>query len=237
MHRLIVCVVLVGCGGDDGGSPIDIDSLGIELAMSSCARQFDCCSDAEIMDQYMGITHDGQPITTEEACVSFTNAVFSSLAIVPYKESIAMGRIEYDGAAAGGCVAAIERVTCAEYSSGLVADEGPDCRPFLIPKVADGGGCTEDYECTSTNCDGEMTPLGGPRVDGMCAPIPAAGQPCDDKCTDGYYCGFPPTSGPRACQPLRADGMQCNVDSQCASDHCDTDAGMCAPKPLTCDGR
>jgi hypothetical protein len=36
------------------------------------------------------------------------------------------------------------------------------------------------------------------------------------------------------CQAPRADGEQCNVDSQCASDYCDDVCGM---EPVTCDGR
>lgn len=69
MKRLIVSILLVGCGGDDGGGngSVDLDSLGMELALASCGAQFECCTDAEIMAQYMGI-ENASAITARRAC-------------------------------------------------------------------------------------------------------------------------------------------------------------------------
>lgn len=237
MKRLVVWVLLIGCGGDDGGGFVEVDDLGMELGIASCSLQFECCTDAEIMAQYMGITFEGEPITTEERCVAFANAVFTSFAVAQYKESIAIGRMEYDGAAAADCIAAIESLSCAEYSAGVNEGIAPTCRPFVIPKVADGGGCTQDHECTSDNCEGESTPLGGPNTDGLCKPMPTAGQSCDDTCARGLYCGPDSSFGMDICQALKADGEQCNRASECANDHCETGTRVCATKPLTCDGR
>lgn len=234
MKRLAVWVVLVGCGGDGF---VELDNLGTELAIASCSRQFDCCTDGEIMEQYMGITYEGQPITTEDQCVAFSNAVFTSFAVMQYQESIAMGRMEYDGAAAADCVAAITGLSCSGYSAGINQGVAPSCPPFVIAKVPDGGGCTEDHECTSKNCEGEDTPLGGPRTDGMCKPIPGEGQACEEECATGLYCGSTPSSTMDTCLPFEANGGPCNRDSECASDHCDTTLRACADKPETCDGR
>src|SRR5690349_9017102 len=104
MKRLVVCALLVGCGGDDsggGGGTIAIDDLGSRLATASCAKQFACCTDAEIMAQYMGIEYNDEPITTQEQCVGFANALFTGFAVAQYKTSIMAGRAEYDGSAAG----------------------------------------------------------------------------------------------------------------------------------------
>jgi hypothetical protein len=237
MKRLVVWVLLVGCGGDESNGSIEIDNLGMELGIASCGRQFDCCDDAEIMTQYMGITFDGQPIETEDQCVAFTNALFTSLAVAKYKESIAMGRMEYDGAAAADCVAAIESLSCAEYSTRESADFAPGCGPFVLAKVADGGGCTQSHECTSHNCEGASTPLGGPDTDGMCKPMPTAGQSCEDNCASGLYCGFEQASNMVVCQALKADGTQCNSAKECTSDYCDNSTRLCATKLPTCDGR
>lgn len=237
MKRLVVSVLLVGCGGDGSGGTIDLDNLGTELAVASCSKQFECCTDAEIMQQYMGITYEGEPISTEDQCVAFTNAIFSGVAVVQYKESIAMGRIEYDGAAAADCLAALENLSCAQYSTGELGGLAPACRPFVIPKVADGGGCTHDDECTSDKCEGATSEPGGPSTDGMCKPKPTAGQSCEDDCADGLYCGFELPSGMEVCQATKADGMQCSLDRECTSDYCDDATRMCATEPPTCDGR
>ena len=233
MKRLVIFALLAGCGG---AGTVELDDLGAELARASCAKQFECCTDAELVQQYMGITVDGEPITTEAQCVEFGNALLSGLAVPQYRDSLAKGRIEYDGAAAADCIAAIDRLTCAQYASGQAGDEALGCRPFIIPKVGAGGGCTQDGECTSGNCVGATVQPDGPDTDGMCQPMPTAGQACTGDCADGLFCGFDQTSGARVCQPTRADGMPCTLDRECASDHCD-DTDTCAPEPPTCDGR
>ena len=241
MKRLVVCALLVGCGGDDsggGGGTVAIDDLGIRLATVTCAKTFQCCTDAEIMAQYMGITYNGQPITTEDQCVGFANALFTGFAVAQYKTSQMAGRVEYDGAAAGDCVAFLDSLTCAEYA------EGPDaalamssCRPFLIPKVADNGACTQDYECISDYCEGAVVNTGGTSMDGACKPLPTAGQMCDSDCADGLFCGYDTTAGNEICQTLKANGATCSLDRECTSDNCDNTSHVCAAEPVTCDGR
>jgi hypothetical protein len=226
MKRFIVSILLVGCGGN--GS-IPIDDLGLELSVAACAKQWDCCTDAEIMEQYMGIEIDGRPITTEQDCVDFTNALFSGLAVAQYKASIEAGRVEYDGEAAADCVAAVDDVSCKDYASDMIDDDSA-CRPFLIPLVADGGACTQDFECKSDNCVD-----GAGDADGTCQALPGEGQPCDDNCADGTYCGYENSS--EVCLALKADGAVCILDRECASDYCDDTTDQCGGEPLTCDGR
>ena len=240
MKRLFVCALLAGCGGDDSGSggQISLDNLGSELATESCSKMFECCTDAEIMAQFMGIKFEGQPITTEEQCTSFTTAFFVGFAVESYKASIAAGRIDYDADAAGDCLAVLRGVSCSEYSS---AQTGPDdfageCRPFIVAKVGDGGGCTQDYECTSDNCDGATVQPGGPNTDGVCKPKPTAGQACQHTCADDLYCGYDQTAGMQICQATKSDGAQCSSDHECKSDECNANM-MCAAAAPTCDGR
>lgn len=238
MNRMFVCAFIFqlgGCGGDGGGS-IDVDDLGMELAVASCALQFECCTDAEIMEQYMGITFEGHAIETEAQCVEFSNAVFVGFAVTGYKESIAKDRVAYDGSAAADCVAAIEALSCSQYNEGdLSGLEG--CRPYLSAKVENGGGCTEDYECTSANCVGEDTPLGEPPTDGACMPMPAAGEACDDNCPGELICDADLGSGDETCRPARTNGTQCNLDSQCASGYCEPGSSrVCADEPPRCVG-
>ena len=231
MRTFAVCLLAVGasCGGDDGHGATSLDDFSGELSTANCAKQFECCTGAEITAQYMGITYDGHAIETEAQCVEFTNAVFSSLAIAHYRTSIEQGRATYDGDAAGDCIGAIEEIACAQFTTGTIGT-GTDCRPFLLPKVTDGGACTQDYECTSDNCEGATNPIDGPSTDGACAPMPGDGEPCDDNCATGLYC----TSD--LCAPTKADGQACNVRDECESGYCDTTARLCAAKPVTCDG-
>ena len=146
-----------------------------------------------------------------------------------------MGRIEYDSAAAGDCIAALEGLSCSQYASASVADVS-SCRPFIIAKVGDGGGCAQDYECTSDNCVG-ATQSGGTSTDGECKPLPTAGQSCDDNCADGLYCGYDTSTGMEVCQALKADGAQCTFDRECESDYCDEATDTCATEAARCDGR
>jgi hypothetical protein len=238
MKRLVVCALLICCAGDDadgGGSPIAIEDLGMRLGEVSCPKVFECCTDAEIMMQFMNIKYMGQPITTEEQCVGFTAGFFNGLALPQWQASIAAGRMEYDASAAGGCVSASAALSCSEYA-GLSSGAGNTslagtCRPFLIPKVANDGVCSQDDECTSDNCVKTSSSM-----DGTCKPMPGAGEACSGDCVDGYYCGYATGQTMQTCIALKANGTQCTLDEECTTDFCDS-TDVCAAKAPTCDGR
>jgi hypothetical protein len=243
MKRLVVCALLVGCAGgcagdDSGGGPIAIEDLGMRLADVSCQKTFDCCTDAEIMKQFMDITYMNQPITTEQECVAFTAGFFNGLALPQWQASIAAGRMEYDASAAGECVSASASLSCADYaalSSGAgTTSLAGTCQPFLIPKVANDGACSQDDECTSANCVTTSSSM-----DGACKPIPGAGEACSGSCADGYYCGFAGGQTMETCIALAANGTQCTLSDECTSGYCDATASpnVCGTKAATCDGR
>lgn len=178
MKRLVVCALLVGCADDDSGSgsPIAIEDLGMRLAEVSCQKVFDCCTDAEIMTQFMNVKYMGEPVTTEAQCVAFTAGFFNGLALPQWQASIAAGRMEYDASAAGGCVSASASLSCSEYaalsSGGGRTSLAGTCQPFLIPKVATDGACSQDDECTSDNCVKTSS-----STDGTCKALPVQGRP------------------------------------------------------------
>ena len=242
MKRLVVCALLVGCGGDDsgggGGSPVAIEDLGMRLADVSCQKAFECCTDAELMKQFMGFTYMNMPITTEEQCVGFTTGFFNGFALPQWQASIAAGRMEYDASAAGGCVAAAASLSCSQYASSMSGMNdmsfGGSCRPFLIPKVANDGACSQDDECTSDNCVTTSSTM-----DGACKPMPNVGEPCDSNCTKGNYCGYATGTTMKTCQALKANGTQCTTGSECTSELCDSTMSpkVCATEAPTCDGR
>lgn len=225
-NRLYVCALLAGCGGS---SSVPVDNLGPELAKVSCSKIFECCTSAEVMAQFANITYNNQPITTEQQCEDFTGGLFAGLLTPDYKASIAAGRIDYDADAAGECLDAAANLSCSAYSM-LSTNTSVGCdTPFIIPKVGDGGGCTQDYECTSGFCDGASD-----TADGTCAAMPTAGQACTGTCAHGLFCSYDQTAMMETCQPVKANGETCDYDSQCSSDNCD--GGSCADKPQVCDG-
>jgi hypothetical protein len=233
MKRLWVCLLAAGCGG--GGGSVTIDNLGTELAKMSCSKIFECCTSAEVMQQFNGITYNGQPITTEAQCEGFAGGLFAGFLTPQYKDSIAAGRIEYDGDAAQACIDAAANLSCSAYSM-LSGHESVHCeKPFIIPKVADGGGCTQDYECISNNCEGATVDPNGPDTDGMCKPVPTEGQDCTGTCGQGLYCGYDQTAMKETCQPVKPNGTMCDVSSECASGTCTS--GTCADRAPVCDGQ
>ena len=82
-------------------------------------------------------------------------------------------------------------MTCDQFKQQGVAGNMSACMAFVMPKVAQGGACTQDFECTTGNCEGDEH-VGDPLVDGMCAAAPvtvAIGQSCAaNECVDGAYC-------------------------------------------------
>jgi len=222
MKCLGIAVLLVGCGGGSSSGPIPIDNLGTELAQASCSQMFACCTSAEIMQQFMNITYDGQPITTEAQCEGFAGGLFAGLITPEYKASIAAGRIKYDGQAARDCLDAFVNLGCSAYAQLSGAESVACDKPFVTPEVGDGGACSQSYECTSDYCEGARS-----GTDGTCKPKPTAGETCSGTCAQGLYCAG-------TCQPLLANGAACTGDSQCTSNHCGS--GVCADRAPVCDG-
>ncbi|AUX46477.1 uncharacterized protein SOCE26_079830 [Sorangium cellulosum] len=119
-------------------------------------------------------------------------------------------------------------------------------------KVADGGACTNDGDCSGEGSQCE---------DDVCTPPPAPsaeGEPCffPEDCQEGLECDYvevglqcvKPQSKPdgqecagnydcasrycdamRVCAALREDGAECIFSGECKSGYCDTETFTCAP--------
>lgn len=224
-----IAVLLVGCSGGGGSSgPVTIDNLGNELSQLSCSKIFECCTSAEVMQQFMNITYNGQPITTEAQCEGFDEGLLNGLLVPEYKDAIAADRIKYDGDAMRACLDAAANLSCSAYSQ-LTGHESVSCStPFIIPEVADGGACAQDYECTSNNCDGAHDSM----ANGTCKPMPTEGQDCTVNCAQGLFCSYDASA---TCQPVLPNGTTCAGDEECASNYCHS--SVCADRPPTCDGQ
>ncbi len=223
MHTfLLVLAVVGGCsdsgGGTVTGDPVPLTDLAAKFSAASCGVAFKCCTAAEISAQY------GTSITTEAGCDTSIAGLLNSLAVPAYQASIAAGRISYDAAAAGDCVALLNSVTCAEYSADMSMTTVSGCGQFLIPKVANDGACSQSYECTSGNCEGANS---SPPTDGACKPVPTVGQTCEFTCASGAYCAG------TTCAAQKANGAACNNGDQCTSGRCET---TCMSAANVCDG-
>jgi hypothetical protein len=241
MRTLVMSVLILGCADHNGGSSgnVSIDDLGPKLASVACTKIFQCCTQGEIATQFMDITVMNQPITTEPECESFYDGLFAGLAVPEYKASIAAGRITYDGDAAGTCLDGIAAESCSDYSMDAASSSEMVCSDFITPLVATGGGCTQDYECTTNNCVGATVAPGRQSIDGACMALPGVGQTCTINCQTGLFCGFDGTSSSTTCQTLKPDGATCEGSTECAGHQCpgsgSGNAGTCATG-ATCDG-
>ena len=118
---------VAACGGNDA-APIAIAELPHEFAHVFCERTFDCCSEAELADEFAGL--DPKPTTVEE-CVEVVEGIIE---FEDEQAGIDAGRVIYDAAIAGTCLEEFRGIAC----TGDLDDS--DCTPF-VGQVALGDEC------------------------------------------------------------------------------------------------
>jgi hypothetical protein len=242
----------VGCSGEDpnpeptGGTnsgTIALDAYANELAKVYCNRIFTCCTAVE---QAKALELLSPTPKNEAECTTAYSALFSFV-IGEQKDSVAAGRQTYDGAKASNCFAKLEG-SCAGGIDNDDIQNDPECATVFVGKVADGGMCTNDGDCSSAGsvCNDA----------GVCTALAAEGQPCtfSSDCQEGLTCGVDACIKPKAegeactssfdcasticemgvCAPKKADGAMCTFSEECASGDCDA-TDTCAAK-LACDG-
>ena len=147
-----------------------------------------------------------------------------SFLIAEINASQAQGRVSYDAEASGTCIDSLKAMTCDEFKQGIGGNMAA-CMAFIMPKVAQGGACTQDFECTTGNCEGADVSV-DPPVDGTCAAAPtlaAIGTSCaTTSCVDGAYCD----STTSTCVARKAAGETCTSDNECVNT-CDTTTDTC----------
>lgn len=156
-----------------GSGGIPIDSGPTEIARVLCDRIFDCCTEAELM---------GLPLNlgdSESSC-QLGVAVYLAVIAEASKESIAAGRIDYDGVALAGCLERYGGEECA-LLRGLSLDICPE---VFAPQVELGGACGISAECIDGYCDGSND---GANPVGQCAAKKQVGAGCaaNDECESG----------------------------------------------------
>jgi hypothetical protein len=147
-----------GTGGGGGGA-LTVPSYLTALGMKDCDDAFACKA---TFPTDGGATFDQVFGASASACYADAAMYFNAAAV---QASIAAGRITFDGAAAATCIAGIPAPVCATYwTQG--SDYPAACDTALVGKIADGGTCTIDFDCTSlaSICDDTTK---------KCAPAPA----------------------------------------------------------------
>lgn len=214
-------------GSGDGGGDVEltIAEYGEDFAAATCARAVGCCAPIELHYQFV---FADSPVTDQASCEAYLGSLFDLEALV--RPSIDRGRSTWDGMHAAECIAALEALSCDEYSARVtvMGDASLECNP-ITGLVVDGGACGAPWECASGYCEGVST-----GVEGTCAPLPILGAECPTgQCAEGLRCDF--ATG--TCVEPKADGAECASDGECASNGCSEEQsipGVCNA-PSVCD--
>lgn len=217
---MFAMVMATACGG--GGS-LTLSQFLSKSVDAQCHIEFRCCSTAEIGELFMGEQVNNQPVTTEQQCDQFEGGLVLLAAGIA-QESVDKGRLAFDGGAAQDCVDAIQGASCSDLSGGGVSSVGSTaCAGVLTPKVAVGGACSQDLECTTNNCVGAQVGSDGQQQDGACQDLPATGSACDFNCVAGDFCGFDGSA--ETCEPKAGAGSACEDNEECQTGTCEGSDG------------
>ena len=166
MKGLLVIVMLVGCtadapgiegrhddpgsGSDDtGGSSstsITLSTYFDEIAAVHCEQAF-ACRDSFPADA--GYAFESAWGTSVASCEQLLVAGWNPAQV---ETEIAKGRITYDGTAAVSCLQGVAFAACPMYwERGIEWAES--CYHVVVGLVPVGGGCENDYSCTTFLCD------------------------------------------------------------------------------------
>lgn len=246
-------VPVQGCGGG-GAKSIAVEQLGAELGKTLCAKIFECCTAAEIKQEY------GQGLltfSTQADCEAAYSGFVGGLLITSIQQGENNKRLRYSAENAGTCLNAISKLSCAEYGSSKVAQDPTkyaSCNTMIEPLVDEGGVCKGDQECKSGYCkDGSLN------KEGTCSTKPKEGEACSFDCADGLKCSigkcvkeakegedcqsnFNCADGlfcdnNKCAKGTKADGEECGTNGECKSGSCDTvDSKRQCVSPVACKG-
>jgi len=212
---LVFVIAILGCGG---GSSVTLDQFPVKAATAVCAQNFKCCDATELAGKTMS------------DCVN-NNESFLALFSGTISDSQAKGRASYSATQMGTCISGISALSCAEWKAASDPMTSPSCTAAITAKVASGGACQQDYECTTGKCVGATVDANQNPVDGMCGPADptvAIGQPCTSggaSCVSGAYCD----STSNTCKAQKAAGESCDptgTGAECANS-CDSTTSTC----------
>ena len=203
---------VAGCGQvtpADPGAGVALNAAPDDIAQTVCPKAYSCCTASELMGNDLAGTDEAScEVATAKSFVDQLSAV---------EDSQRAGRARYDGMRVAACLATIRSSTCDALGATNHLSGIPGCETFVVPLVAEGGDCFNDWECMVGRCNA-----------GKCQAQPANGEACaDGHCADGAVCD---PAG--LCVAKRGDGEACAEAAQCPSLQCAN--GTCAPRAHAC---
>ena len=201
------------CGGGGGSAgSVPVSQFAAQYSQAMCGQNFKCCSASDI---------DGR---TMQDCVSTNSALFDVLS-ASIMEGQSKNRLSYDATKMGMCMDALKALTCDVWQMGLSMSSQPAvCLAAITPKVAAGGACESDLECTTAHCEGADSST-TPPTDGACTTLPAAGGSCASvDCADGLHCD----GTNNTCVANTPGGQACTSDDQCTNLVCNPNTHLCS---------
>ena len=164
----------------------------------------------------------------EATCRASRSVQSTVLATAP--AAIAAGRMHYDAAAAGACIASLDGLTCSNTAlTDLILNEAADpCAHIFTGALPSGSACLFDEECAGGGlCQKDGTVCSLQCCPGTCAVKPATlalGADCTtplagQTCAHGSFCAPRPAGAPgRICAPQSTTaGAACAGFDSCAS--------------------
>ena len=191
----VVALAVGACG-------VVVEDFPGRAAKAYCAQVYACCSATETADA-------GALSPTQLICTSnLTGQLDLKTGLL--KSEQGKGRLMYHPDLAATCVQKLAALKCQDLKATATATPA-ECTIYVEPKVALGAACALSESCVGSWCSG-----GTATQDGTCTAFIAEGQSCiSGQCTSGTYC-----DGTRTCVKLKADGVPCTTNLECATGGC-----------------
>jgi len=205
---LAVAAVALGCGGSESG--VGLGAFPSKYSQALCAQNFRCCSAADIGGNTMMDCTDTNTSTLE----FFASTI---------ADSQSRGRVKYDADLMQMCVDAIAAMSCEDWALGFSITRQPAvCDAAVAPKVAPGGACRDDIDCTTHTCEGADLSAD---VEGTCAGTSSLGKACTGSadCSIGFYCDVSTS----LCAAEKGAGEPCELELECATS-CNSTTHQCS---------
>ncbi len=223
---------MAGCGG----APSTPSALCVEQVKVSCAFQFQCCTDAEDRNRFLGGTLAAFSLfasgaaTTEAECVENGTAVCQAFGGLS-DASVERGRVEFDAEAATRCVDN-QRDALSTCDVKLLREKSDDCSETLTALGKEGDPCISGDECDQdAACEFDTGSDGLPRKvdaefalpEGECVDLATEGDNCDEReCREDLFC-----NDLSECERRGAEGDACTFNSSCKDGLFCNDVDVC----------
>lgn len=228
-HRtlgLALALALAGCGGVSG---IPIDETSTRIADTVCPKAWMCCTASQL-------SNNSNAGTDVASCETATKQNYQNI-LGTLQTSVDQHRATYQSSQVDTCLATIMNADCTTLDVTNHLQGVPGCASFTTPLVAQGGACSQDYECIDGWCN--VPASGG---DGVCEGFVPLGMSCaaagGPSCPPNSVCDTEGTSDSSddLCEPVSPVNGPCLDDLQCQSLNCTSGGGSgmtCQPSTST----